>query len=124
MNPPSKGTAVDTTNIQPGELISMDLPFYNVSSIRGFTSMINFVFEETIMIWVFTTASKQPPVYIIHFILTTLKNEQHPQKNVRFNENGALENSENVTKFLVYGFNTSMETTGGDESYLNGKNEI
>ena len=38
-------------------------------------------------------------------------------------EDGALTNSTNVTNLLVDHFNISMETTGGDELWINEKNE-
>ena len=66
------------------------------------------------MIWVFPTASKRSPVIIIFFILTTLNNEQHPCKHVRFYTDGALEKSTVVTNLLVDNFIISMETTGVD----------
>ena len=55
---PPKGTTVDTSNVQPGELIHMYFEFYNETSIRGFTSMLTVVCAKNIMIWVFTTSSK------------------------------------------------------------------
>ena len=55
-----KGKTVDTTNRQPGEIIHMNFAFYNVNSIRGFTSMITVVCSKTKMLWVFPTASKKP----------------------------------------------------------------
>ena len=73
-----KGTTFEKTKLQPGELIHMEFAFYNVTSIRGFTSMIDVVCAKTRMIWVFTNASKRSPVCIIQFILTSLKNVQHP----------------------------------------------
>ena len=45
-----KGKTVDTTNLQPVEIIHMDLDFYNVTSIRGFNSMLNVVCANTIML--------------------------------------------------------------------------
>ena len=36
---------------------------------------------------------------------------------------GALENSTDVTNLIVDDFNTSMETNGGDASWLNRNNE-
>ena len=55
----NKGTTVYTSNIQPGELVHMDFEFYNVISIRGFTSMLTVVCTKTTTIWVFPTASKK-----------------------------------------------------------------
>ena len=69
-----KVSTVDTNNLQPGEHIHMDFSFCNVTSIRGFTSMITVVCENIIMIWLFPTSSKQTHVPIICCVLTTLKN--------------------------------------------------
>ena len=44
----NKGTTVDTSNLQPGELVHMDFAFYNINSIHGFTSMITVVCEKSI----------------------------------------------------------------------------
>ena len=75
-----KGTTVGTTNFQPGELIHMGFSFYNVTSICGLTFMITVVCVNTIMICLLPSASKQSPVFIIHFIMKTLNHEQHPCK--------------------------------------------
>ena len=42
---------------------------------------------------------------------------------MRVDVDGALEKSTENTNLLVYEFNTSMENTGGDASWINGKNE-
>ena len=81
-----KGATFDTSNLQPGEIIHTDFTFYNVTSIRGFTSILSVICENTIMLWEFLTASKRAPVHTIRFILTTLENEQRPCKFVRVDE--------------------------------------
>ena len=101
----------------------MDFDFYNVPSICGFASILTLVCENTRMLRVFPTASKRAHVSIIRFILTTLIKKQHPCKLVRVDEDSALENSTDVTNLLVDEFKISMETTGGDVSWINGKNE-
>ena len=68
---PSKGTTIYTTNIRPGEILQMDITLHNVNSIQYFTSIITLVCEKTIMIWILPTVSKQYPVRISLFILTT-----------------------------------------------------
>ena len=118
----NKDTTVYTSNLQPGELIHMDFDFYNVTYIRGFTSMLTVVCENTRILWVFPTASKKAHVFIIRFILTTLMNEQHQCKLIRADEDSVLANSTDVTNLLVDDFNISMETTGGDASWINGNN--
>ena len=35
-----KGTTVDTSNLQPGELVDMNFDFYNIISVRSFTSTL------------------------------------------------------------------------------------
>ena len=90
---PSKGTTVDTNNLQLGEHIHVDFAFYNMTYICGFTSMLTTVCPKTRMLWLFPTAYKWCPVCIIRFILTTLKNEQHPYKCVGVDEYGDLVNS-------------------------------
>ena len=101
----------------------MDFDLYNVNSIRGFTSIINVVCEKTIMLWVFPTAYKKSLVRIIHFILTTLNNEQHLWKRVRVYNYGALVYSTDVTNLLVDEFRITMENTGGYASWIYVKNE-
>ena len=85
--------------------------------------MLTVVCENTVMLWVFPTAYKIPPFPIIRFILTILNNEQHPLTRVRVDEDGALENSTYVTNLLIEEFKISVETTGDDAYWLNGKTE-
>ena len=85
--------------------------------------MITVVHEKTILLWMLPTASKRPPTRIIHFIITTLKNEQHPCKCAIVDEYSALENSTDLTKPLVDDLNVFMETTGGDSLWINKNNE-
>ena len=46
----SKGTTVDTNNLQPGELINIYFDVYNVSYIRGLNFILTVVYSKTIMI--------------------------------------------------------------------------
>ena len=118
----NKGKIVDTSNLQPGELVHMNFAFYNVNPINGFTSVLAVVCAKTRMLRLFLTAPKRAPVHIICFILKTLKNEQHPCKRVRVDEDNSLENSTYLTNLLDDEFKISMETTGDDTSWINGKN--
>ena len=74
----TKGTTVDSINLQPGELIYMDFSFYNLTSILQFNYMITVISAKTIIIWVFPNAYKLSLVLVICFILTTFNNEQRP----------------------------------------------
>ena len=73
-----KSTTVDTTILQPIELIYMDFSLYNLTSFLSFTSMITLLCANNIMLWLFPTVLKIPPVQIICFVLKTFKNEQPP----------------------------------------------
>ena len=79
----------------------MDFELYNVTFIRGFTSMSTVVCVKTRMLWVSPPAPKRAPVRIIRFILAKLLNEQHALKCVRVDEDGDLSNSTYVTNLLV-----------------------
>ena len=79
----------------------MEFYLYNVTSVCGFTSMIIVVCDKTIILWVFPTAYKWYPVCIIHYILTTLINEQQQYERVRVDEDGDLEKSTDVTNLIV-----------------------
>ena len=70
----NKITTVETSNLQPGKRFHMEFAFYNITSIRGFTSMLTVVCAQTRMLWVLPTASKIAPVCIICFIPKTLIN--------------------------------------------------
>ena len=95
-----KGTTVDKTNLQTGEIIHMDFAFYNVTSTPVFIYILPVVCENTIMLWLFPTAYKRAHVHIIRFILTTLNNEQHTCRHVIVKEYGALVNSTDLPTLL------------------------
>ena len=101
------------------ELIHMGFDFYNVTFIRGFTSMLTVLCTKTIPLWVLPNSPKRTTVCIMRFIITELTNEQHPCKRVRFDEDGAWEKSIDFTNLILDDFNIYMETTRRDESWLN-----
>ena len=94
----------------------MDFAFKKMTSIHGFTFMLTVRCKKNIILWEFPTAYKRPPVRISFFILTALKNEQHPQKIVKFDKYVTLANSTDVTNLLFDELNISMETNDGDAS--------
>ena len=59
--------------------------------------MITVLHVKTTTVWILPTASKQPPIRIILFMLTTLNDENHTCRHVRVNEDGALEKPADVT---------------------------
>ena len=71
--------------------------------------MLTVVCEKTRMICVFPNLSRRARVSIIRFILTTLKNEQHPCKRIGVDGNSVLEKSTDVTNLLIEELRISME---------------
>ena len=75
-------------------------------------------------ICILSIASKIWPLGIIGIILTILNNEQHTCKRIIVDEDDTLEKPSDVTDILVDKFNIALDTTGGDASWLNGKNKL
>ena len=111
-----KGPTVYKTNL------CVEFAIYNVTSIDEFTSMLTIACAKTIMLCILPTEYKQAHICNIRFILTTSKNKQHSCKCVRVDEDGVLEKSTYINNLLVDDFSMSMETNGGDASWLNGNN--
>ena len=118
-----KCTIVDTTHLQLGELVHVHLAVYIVTSAIELSYMLTVLCAENITIWLFPAESKRPPVRKVCFIITELKNEQHPFKPVRVDKDCALEKSTDVTNLLVDEFSTTMEITDGNVSCINVNNE-
>ena len=102
------GANVYTDNLQLVEILHPNLAFYNVTSIHGFTLMLNVVCANTIIIWISTTASKKELIRIIIFILKTLNNQQLPYNLTIVNEYETLEKPTDITDLYVDEFNTAI----------------
>ena len=48
----SKETTVDTINLKLGDILHLDLAFYNVTSIQDFTTIFYAVCYKTRMLWI------------------------------------------------------------------------
>jgi hypothetical protein len=59
-----KGKTVDTSTLQPGELLHIDFAFWDVLSHRGFNAALMIIDTNTRFLWLFCTASKKLPVHI------------------------------------------------------------
>ena len=70
----------------------------------------------------FPSRSKRPPLYILKFLGTTLRNQDKKVAFIRVDEDGSLARS---SKFMrtCHNMNIIVQTTGGDSSSLNGKSE-
>ena len=103
-------------------MLQMDVSFFTVESIRGFTSTFVTICSDTSYPSVFPSRSKRPPLGILKFIFNTLRNQDKKAAFVQVDEYGALERSSGFMK-TCHNMNIIVPTTGGDASSLNGKSE-
>ena len=64
--------------------------------------------------------SKRPPLDILKFLVTTLRNQDKKFASIRVDEDGALDRSSEFMR-TCHNMNIIVQTTGGDDSSLNGK---
>ncbi len=105
-----------------GELLHIDFSFWNVTSVRGFSSLLSIIDGSTRMLWNFPTASKRVPLTILEFFFGALTKENISILGIRVDEDGALANNTEFSNFLL-ARSIPLESTGGYASYLNGKIE-
>ena len=70
-----RGTTTDVSKFAPGFMLQMDFAFFNVESIRGFTSTFVAIFSASSYPFVFSSRSKRPPLDILKFLVTALRNQ-------------------------------------------------
>lgn len=103
----------------PGSFIFLDFSFYNVVSIRGFSSVIDIICASTRYSFSFPTRPKRVPLDILKWLFAILNKENKTVRIIRVDEDGALARSREFCK-LVQLQNISLQTTGGYMSSLNG----
>ena len=101
----------------------MYFEFFNVESIRWFTSIFGAICSVTSYPFGFTSRSKCPPLDILKFLVTTLRNQDKTFAFVWVDEYGALARSSEFMK-TCHNMNIIVKNTGGYESSINGKSEI
>jgi hypothetical protein len=118
-----KGKTICTKAMAPGECLHMDFTFWDIISRRNFTTVLTIVDAASRMIWLFFTASKKPPLHILRWFFANQCQENRKLADIRGNKDGALVRSYAFTTFLRDEEQPNLETTGGYESFLNGKVE-
>jgi hypothetical protein len=111
-----------TKLLRRGQLLHIDFSFWNLCSIRGFTSLLSAIAGKDRMLWNFPTVSKRIPLSILDYLFTMLDREGVTIENVRVDEDSALANNLEFSDFLIQ-HKISLQTTGGYASFLNGKVE-
>ena len=77
-------------NLTPEFMLQMDFAFFNVESIRGFTSTFVAICSATSHPFVLPARSKRPPLDILKVLVTTLRNQDKKVAFTRVDEYGAL----------------------------------
>jgi hypothetical protein len=93
-----------------------------VQSFDGYSSYLLIVDEASHFVWIFLTASKEPPLAIIREFLT-----QHSHSNgglVRTNQGGKLAQCSALQDMLLRDFHYTFKPTGADSPSQNGAVEI
>jgi hypothetical protein len=118
--PRAKITSVNLT--KRGQLLHIDFSFWNIVSIRGFTSLLSVIDGKDRMLWNSPTASKHAPLQVFDFLFAILAHDGIMVQCIRVDEDGTLANSSEFCNFILQR-KISLETTGGYASFLNGKIE-
>ena len=103
-------------------MIQLDFAFFNVESIREFTSTFVAVCAATSYPFGFLSRSKIPPLDILQLIVTKLSNQYNKVVFIKVDEDEALARSSEFMK-TCHNMNIIVQNTGGDAFYLNGKSE-
>jgi len=119
---PARAKITSVTLTTRGQLLHLDFSFWNVVSIRGFTSLLSVIDSKDQMLWNFPTASKRTPLQILDYLFAMLAHDGIQVQCIRVDEDGALANNSKFCDFLLER-KISLETTGGYASFLNGKIE-
>ena len=119
-----RGITMSTEFLRPGELIHMDFYFMNVTSIRGFTCVLNIVDAKTRNKWEFGTPNKRPPIDTVDYFLTQCKMEGRPVMRIRMDRGGEISRSAEMCNMLISKHKCTIQTTAGYSLWLNGKAEV
>jgi hypothetical protein len=87
---PPKGSTMPTTHLAKGEYLHLDYAFWDIPSIRNFTSMLVIVDAKTRMLWLYCTSSKRASLHIIIYFFNILSCEGCTIKTIRVDEDGSL----------------------------------
>ena len=101
-------------------MLQMDFAFFNVEIIRGFTSTFLAICSANSYPFGFPPRSNRPPLGVLIFIVTILRNQDKKVAFIRVDKYGALYRSSYFMR-TCHNKNIIVHTTGGDASSCNGK---
>ena len=112
----------DVSKISRWFMIQMGFSFFNVESIRGFTSTLVVLWSSTSYPFGFPYRRKHPSLDTLNFFVTTLRNQDKKVVFIRVDEDGAPGISYEFTKSF-HSMNIIVHTTCADVSSIIGKSE-
>ena len=101
-------------------MLQIDFAFFNVESIHGYTSTFVAVCSDNSYPFGFSFRIKRPPLDVLIFIVTTLRNQDKKVAFILVDEDGALARSSEFMK-TCHNMNIIVQTTGVDEYSRNVK---
>ena len=116
----TSGPTIYVSKFAHGFILQIDFPFLNVESIHGFTSTFVHTCSSNSHPFGFISRSNRPPLEIINFLVTTLRNQNKKSAFIRVDEYESIARSSEFMK-TCHNMNIIVKTTGGYESSLNGK---
>ena len=69
-------------NLEPGQLVNIEYAFINIPSVHGFTSYLSVTDNTTSYSFTFPTNNKRKPLYILEFIILTLKKQENKLREI------------------------------------------
>ena len=104
-------------------MLQIDFAFFYAESIREFTSNFVAICSATSHPFVFPSRSKRPPLDILKFLVTILRNKDKKVEFIRVDEDVALSRYSEFMKTRP-NINIIVQTTYGYASSLNGKVKV
>ena len=101
-------------------MLCVDFAFSDVKSICVFTSTSVDICSATSHSFEFISRSKLPPLVILKYLVTKLRNQDKKASFIQVDENGALNRYFGFMK-TCHNMNIIVQTIGGYSSSLNGK---
>ena len=85
----------------PDSFLFIDFSFYNITSIRGFKSVLDIICVSTHYSFAFIMRCKQPPIIILKWLFAILRKEDKIVRIVRIDEDGELACLREFCKLIV-----------------------
>ena len=115
-----RGPTTDVSKFSPKFMLQMDFAFFDIESISGFTLTFVYMCSATSYPFVFPSRSKRPPLDILKLFVTTFRNQYKKFSFIKVDKYGELARSSGFV-MTCHNMNIIVQTTGQDESFLNGK---